>query len=270
MAQHRIENPSLEAYLLLRGSHIVNDLSDIYVRPDIEPEPGSIKKFHELLGRRIKHEPIAYISGEKEFYSRDFAVNRHVLIPRPETELLAGEAINAAGPMENPVILDIGTGSGCIAVTLACELKDAALYAADISMEALRTARRNTEKHSAEKRVTLTRGNLSYQFKEMAFDMVVSNPPYVSLSEYELLEPGVRDYEPGLALMAGEDGLHYIREIIADAGRVLKNGGWCLLEVGAGQAKRVKSLFEESGFRETSSVKDLAGIERVVKAKWKR
>ncbi len=270
MARHYIENPSRETYLLLRDSEVLRDFTEVFTSSETEPEPLKIEKFYKLLERRIKREPMAYISGEKEFYSRPFAVNRSVLIPRPETELLVTEALDTARGINEPAILDIGTGSGCIAVTLACELPAARVYASDISPDALRTARTNAEKNGAGERVNFFLGDLTPALKENSLDIVVSNPPYISQVEYEDLDPSVRDYEPRLALVSDEDGLSHIKNIIRDSARILKDGGWCIVEAGYTQASRVKALYEEAGFGDISSLGDIAGIERVIKARWKR
>ncbi len=269
MARHFIENPSRETYLLLRNSEVLRDFTEVFTSSDIEPEPRKIEKFYELLERRIKNEPLAYISGEKEFYSRPFAVNGGVLIPRPETELLVAEVLYIARGIVEPAILDIGTGSGCIAVTLACELPGAKVYASDVSPVALHTARGNAERHSAGG-VRFILGDLAEAFGAGSFDIVVSNPPYVSPAEYENLDPSVKDYEPGLALISGEDGLSHIKRIIRDSSRILKEGGWCMVEAGYTQSTHVKALYEEAGFGDISSVKDISGIERVIKARWKK
>lgn len=270
MARHYIENPSRETYLLLRNSEVLRDFTEVFTSSDREPEPRKIEKFYELLERRVNHEPLAYIAGEKEFYSRPFAVNGSVLIPRPETELLVTEALGAALGAGEPAILDVGTGSGCVAVTLACELPAAKVYASDISPEALDTARANAERHTAAGAVRFILGDLTEPFKGRSFDMVVSNPPYVSPAEYEILDPSVKDYEPGLAFVSEDDGLSHIKRIIRGSARILKKGGWCMVEAGYAQSARVRALYEEAGFGDISSVKDISGIERVIKARWKK
>ncbi|MEQ9618300.1 MAG: peptide chain release factor N(5)-glutamine methyltransferase [Deltaproteobacteria bacterium] len=270
MSLHSIENPGLETSLLLTRTGAINSISEIYTSPEKEVERYKVVNFHGLLDRRIRREPMAYLIGEKEFYSRPFSVNRSVLIPRPETELLVEQAVRAADGTRDPVILDIGTGSGCISVTIACEVKDSGVYATDVSREALSLAHRNAIRHGARDRIHFINCNLSDPLKEESFDVIVSNPPYIPESEFPFLERDVKDHEPGISLIGGEDGLLYIRKIISTAGSLLKDGGWCLLEVGAGQASRAKELFEEHGFHETSSVKDLANIERVIKARWKK
>lgn len=270
MKRHSIENPALETSVLLSKTRVISNIAEIYTFPEKEPDQDKVREFYSLLERRLKHEPIAYIVGEKEFYSRPFTVDRNVLIPRPETELLVEQALKAADGIPHPVILDIGTGSGCVAVTIACELGASEIYATDISPGALAVARKNAEKHLSDKRIRFINGHLSDSFTKGVFDIVVSNPPYVSAADYRFLEPDVKEYEPRTSLIAGDDGLCFIRDIISGASYTLKNGGWCLLEAGAGQARRVKELFEEHGFGKISSVKDLADIERVIKAQWKK
>jgi release factor glutamine methyltransferase len=270
MRLHLIENPSLETSMLLSKSSAIKDFSEIYACPDRELDQVKVEEFYRLLERRIKNEPIAYITGEKEFYSRSFSMNGNVLIPRPETELLVDEALRAAGGTEKPAILDAGTGSGCIAVTIACEKPGAMVFAADISPGALELARANAERLSTGGRIFFVLGDMTEPFERGSLDLVVSNPPYVPEAEYAMLPPDVRDYEPRSSLVGGEDGLFFIRKIISDAGRVLKQGGRCMLEVGAGQSSHVKSLFEEAGFTEISCTRDINDIERVVRARWKK
>ena len=270
MSLHSIENPGLETSILLTKTGAINNIAEIYTSPEKDVEQHKLADFHNLLDRRIKHEPIAYLVGEKEFYSRPFSVRPAVLIPRPETEFLVEEAIRAAYGIREPVILDIGTGSGCISVTIACEIKDSKVYATDVSGEALSVARKNALRHKAGDRISFINCNLSDPLKEKSFDIVLSNPPYIPESEFPFLEPDVRDHEPGLSLIGGEDGLLYIRKIISASGSLLKDGGWCLLEVGARQALKTKELFKEHGFDEIASVNDLANVERVIKARWKK
>jgi release factor glutamine methyltransferase len=271
MKRHSIENPALETSILLSKSSAIKDIADIYAYPEMELDQGKVDKFNRLMERRIKNEPIAYITGEKEFYSRSFSVNRSVLIPRPETELLIEETLEAAQGIERPAILDIGTGCGCVAVTLACELKDAIVYASDVSPGALALASENAGTHVPSRDdIHFIRASLTDPFKKDAFDIVVSNPPYISEAEFIALPPEIRDYEPRSSLIAGEDGLYFIGKIISGAGDILKNGGRCLLEIGAGQSAAVKALFERAGFAEISSAKDLSGIERVIGARWRK
>ncbi len=270
LRQNAIESPGLEAYLLLSESEAVSDFIDIYTHPEKEVDQKSYKKFQDLVERRSKREPISYITGEKEFYSRSYKVNSSVLIPRPETELLIDEALLLANQIASPRILDIGTGSGCISVTLAYMCNNAKIVATDISQKALKVAKENIFKHGKQDNISLAGGDLITFFKDKSFDIVISNPPYISESEINKLEPDIKDYEPMIALRAGEDGLKYIKRIISDSRRVLKEEGWCVLEVGQGQAEKVINLFKEYGFIAVSTKKDLNGIDRVILAKWKK
>jgi release factor glutamine methyltransferase len=296
-----LENPELEAALLLSKVLRINT-TYIYAHPKNWVQSDKIKEFELLLERRIKMEPIAYILGEKEFYSRSFIVTPDVLIPRPETEILVEEALKIINNIPYPTVLDVGTGSGCIAVTIACETGNAQNFATDISFEALIVARANSERHKVSKRISYVCADFLSCFNENSFDIILSNPPYIPEGEFYSLESNVRDFEPKISLIGGgsilrqgsgqalrlhpstvrselvedsrpttgEEGLNCIRKIVHEAGKVLKNGGWCIIEVGANQSEKVSEIFKGVGFKEVSTVKDLAGIERVVKGKWKR
>lgn len=270
MKKHCVENPALESYLLLSKTSAISNISEIYTHPEKEVDSETVGQFYEMLGRRVNNEPVAYILGEKEFYSRPFTVNPTVLIPRPETELLVEEAIRLTHTFDSPVVLDLGTGSGCIAVTIASENPGARLFSSDISLKALYTAKENAGMSEAGDRISFIKGDFLNPFKKGVFDIIVSNPPYVSESEFLTLEPEVRDYEPALSLLAGEDGLSCIRKIVSQTPYVLKDGGWCLIEIGAGQSSRAMELFEETGYKEISSLRDISNTERVIKARWKK
>ncbi len=270
MKRSSVENPALESYLLLSKANAVSDIAEIYTHPEKEMESETVEQYFKLLGRRANNEPSAYIMGEKEFYSRRFEVNPSVLIPRPETELLTEETIKIVESMESPAVLDLGTGSGCIAVTIAAETPLSNVYASDLSAEALRTAENNARMHQVDDRISFVNGHLLSPFKKNAFDIIVSNPPYISESDFETLGPEVRDYEPRLSLLAGSDGLRIIKDIVNESPFILKDGGWCLLEIGQGQSERVIGLFHERGFSEISALRDISNTERVVKAQWKK
>ncbi len=270
-----IENPELEAALLLSKVLGINT-TYIYTHPVNPVQSEKVKEFEMLLRRRIKREPIAYILGEKEFYSRSFIVTPDVLIPRPETEMLVEEALKITKIIPNPFVLDVGTGSGCIAVSLACEDENAQIFATDISLETLMVARANLERHKVSKRISLICADFLSCFKENSFDIIISNPPYIPAGEFYRLESDVRDFEPKVSLIAGgltdlntgEAGLNCIKKIVLEAVRVLKNNGWCIIEIGANQSGKVTEIFERAGFKGVSIVKDLAGIDRVVKGQY--
>lgn len=270
LSQNSIETPGLEAYLLLSELDLVNDMSEIYSKFDKEIGQDCIDKFKDLMDRRVRREPIAYIMGEKEFYSKSYKVSPGVLIPRPETELLVDETINLAMQIESPSILEIGTGSGCISVTISSYINNAKILASDISLQTLNVAKENVANHNKEDKISLLRSDLASSFKSNSFDIIVSNPPYIPDNEFAELESGVKDFEPKIALSGGEDGLVYIRKIISESKRVLKDVGWCVLEIGHNQKPIVEELFNKNGFTEITTTNDLNNIERVIKAKWKK
>jgi release factor glutamine methyltransferase len=225
--------------------------------------PPVMSRIETALGRRERREPVAYIVGEREFWSLSIVVDRRVLVPRPRPSCWWSSP--AAPPRRAPV-LDCGTGSGALAAALATELRAAHVWASDRSRDALAVAAVNVGRHAPG--VRLVAGDLLASFAEATFDLVVSNPPYCTEGELAGLEPEVRDFEPRLALAAGADGLDVLRALVADGGRVLAAGGWMLVEVGAGQAAAVRDLFAADG-RYTSIVveRDHAGIARVVGAR---
>lgn len=224
-------------------------------------------RLRDLVARRADQEPIAYITGHREFYGLDLLVDRRVLTPRPETELLVELAIERARRMAAEsrgaplMIADIGTGSGAIAIALAAHLSDALICAVDSSADALEVARRNAARHGVERRVRFVAGDLLEPLEDPT-DLIVSNPPYTILSE---ISPGVRRHEPRLALDGGPDGLAVYRRILAQAPAKLRPGGAVLLEVGATQAAAVADL-ARAWFpaAQIAAHRDLAGWERVV------
>ncbi|MEZ5320067.1 MAG: peptide chain release factor N(5)-glutamine methyltransferase [Vicinamibacterales bacterium] len=223
-----------------------------------------------LLERRLAHEPLAYLTGAREFYGRDFAVTPAVLIPRPETEGVVEEALRIAtgrtgAAAGNLAILDAGTGSGCLAITLALELPAAALVATDVSPEALGVARRNAAALGVADRIEFLQAPLAAGL-DAAVDLVVANPPYVPERDRPALAPDVVGHEPALALFAGPDGLDVIRDLVPAARHALRAGGSLVMEIGAGQAEAVEALFGRE-WHEVGIVPDLQGIPRVVVAR---
>lgn len=214
--------------------------------------------FDSLLARRLTGEPVAYILGEREFYSRPFRVTPTTLIPRPETELLI-EAALTRGTV-NARVLDIGTGSGCIAITLKLERPDWQITAIDLSIEALRIARENGERLNAH--VEWLESDLFTALPDQTFDLIVSNPPYVAKTDPHLGQGDVR-FEPGTALVSGPDGLDAIRKIIKQAPTYISAGGWLLLEHGWNQGETVDRLFAKAGFEELFLQRDLAARPRI-------
>jgi release factor glutamine methyltransferase len=228
---------------------------------EVREEPRG--RFVDLLERRYRGEPIQYITGECEFYGLPFKVTRDVLIPRPETEHLVEKALELAGRFSRLRIVDVGAGSGAIAVALAHSLPEAAIAAIDMSEAALAVARDNAQRNGVDGRIRFLQGDLLAPIAGEPFEIVVSNPPYVATSDRGSLSVEVREYEPELALFAGEDGLDVYRRLIPEAYRVLVRGGSVVLEIGYGQAEAVKGLMAAAGFEKVEFFPDLQGILRV-------
>ncbi|HUX27876.1 MAG TPA: peptide chain release factor N(5)-glutamine methyltransferase [Terracidiphilus sp.] len=220
-------------------------------------------RYLALLGRRLTGEPIQYIFGQTEFYGLPLRVTRDVLIPRPETEHLVEKVIELASRYSEPRIVDVGTGSGAIAVALAHKLPDAHVTAIDLSAAALAIAQENAELNGVADRIRFLHGDLLAPVAEEQFDIVVSNPPYVPDADHASLSVEVRDYEPAQALFAGSDGLSVYRRLIPAACAVLVSGGWLALEIGHGQSVAIRALLAGSGLHPIEFVADLQGIPRV-------
>lgn len=262
------QTAKLEARILL--AHVLKCKPiDLLVRFQEQPDEKSRATFRELLLRRADGWPVAYLVGHREFYLLGFEVSPAVLIPRPETETLVAEALKLLKPIANAAVLDLGTGSGCIAVSIAHQKRDAKVTAVDVSPDALDIAKRNAERHGVADRIDFHQGDL---FAGVAagssFDLIVSNPPYVTPGELASLAPEVRDHEPRLALDGGPDGLAFYRRIAMGAGAFLKPGGGLLVEIGATQDDAVRGLLSERNeFQVGKTIRDAAGLPRVVVAR---
>lgn len=259
----------LEAELLVAHALEVDRLG-LFMRLDAPIQGAELDRARDSLVRRGRREPTAYIVGQREFYGRDFLVGPGALVPRPETELivdLARERI-PADAREGLRVADVGTGSGCLAVTLGLELEGSSVDAIDLSEDALAWANRNVEALGA--RVALHQGEGLEKLGELArvggpYDLIVSNPPYVETTERELLSPEVREHEPPLALYApAEDPDHWARALIQLSGNVLKPGGLLLVELGHLQGQRVHAIAAASGASAAEVLDDLAGVPRVL------
>lgn len=252
------DTPRLDAEILLAHAWHT-DKTGLIIR-SLDKVPADVTvQFTELLERRIGREPVAYITGHREFWSREFAVDPRVLIPRPETEHLIEEVLKHFPDTATAYrFCDIGTGSGCIAVTLACEYPGAEIIATDISEDALAVARSNAEKHNVSDRITFYRGDLldALPANSEPFDAIISNPPYVSLDEMQGLEPELA-FEPQGALTDRKNGLHHLQRLLAKGSDRLKNDGLLMLETGLCGLPDTPSQFEF-----LYSYSDLAGIVR--------
>jgi release factor glutamine methyltransferase len=255
-----------DATLLIR--HLLGWTAADWIARGREPLPEGLRPAVDALtSRRARHEPVAYLTGVREFFGRDFRVTPDVLIPRPETEGVAQEAMALAArapAAPAPFIVDVGTGSGCLAVTLSLELPQARVLATDVSAPALDVARSNARRLGAE-RVDFVQASL-LPAGLPPIDFIVSNPPYVRAGDRDSLPADVRDYEPAAALFAGEDGLEIIRGLVDRAAAGLRPGGGLVLEIGAGQAEAVAAIVSGAGLRLDAIHPDLQGIPRVVVA----
>jgi len=273
---HQIENPRLNAELLLARSLNLSR-EELYIHLHGSLKEREKEALEKLVQRRISGEPLQYILEHQEFWSIDFKVDPRVLIPRPETELLVEQSLLILS--ENsfkrvPSVLEIGTGSGAIAIALAKEVKIIFLIATDISQDALVLAKENAKSAGVQHQIKFVNGDLFGPLRpskeRKLFDLILSNPPYIIRPEIGSLAKEVRDYEPIIALDGGEDGLEFYRRLIAQAPFYLREGGWLLLEIGQGQSLRVSKLMEEGGhFLNPECIPDLSGVERVVKAQKK-
>ncbi|MCX5848347.1 MAG: peptide chain release factor N(5)-glutamine methyltransferase [Deltaproteobacteria bacterium] len=247
------------------------DRLEFFKNPEMTINEAQLSVFRNFMARRLQWEPVAYITGRKEFWSLTLEVNKTVLIPRPDTEIIVEEALNICREIEYSEmnILDIGTGSGAIAIALAKELPNAKVMATDISEAALNLARKNADTIGLTGKINFRQGDL-FEPVEGIFDIIVCNPPYISAKDYEKLPAGVKDYEPPEALLAGKSGLEFYKKLIYQAAGHLKKNGWLLLEIGAKQEADVRGIMESSGcYNSIEMRRDYAGLPRVIKARRK-
>ena len=261
-------SPGLDAEVLLSAC-LKKDRTHFHIDREQSLTEHELQEFRRYIERRRSGEPVAYIVGKKEFWSLPFEVNKHVLVPRPETEILVEEVLKLCAGMKagNLRILEIGTGCGAISVSLAHELKNAQIIATDISQEAIKVASRNAQINDVANQISFLSGNL-FEPVSGKFDIIVSNPPYISKKEYDCLPSGVRDFEPESALLSGADGTAFHKKIIKAGGIYLKPGGWSFMEIGAGQIEMVEYMLNESNLYDSIAFRDdYAGIERVAIAR---
>jgi|SRR5688572_27392438 len=224
----------------------------------------SLDRFREAVARRAEGEPLQYITGAQDFYGREFRVTPDVLIPRPETELLVEAALAVVAGVSAPMICDVGTGSGCIAVTLLCERSDALAVGVDVSEEALAVAADNARRHGVGSRIELKVSDCFAGLEPAAFDLIVSNPPYVSADALPGLQREVRDHEPLIALSPGADGLSVIRRLLDDGPHFLKPNAHLIMEIGFDQGERVRELINPEMWHLVQIRPDLQSIPRIV------
>lgn len=257
LTEQHVDSPRLDAQLLAAAGLGVDRVWTMAHADDPIAESAH-SRLSELLRRRLEHEPLAYILGRREFYGRTFRVGPGVLIPRQETELLVEAALGRLP--SGASVIDVGTGSGCIAITLKLERPDLRVTACDISPRALEIASSNAESLGAE--IELVKSDLLLALGARKWDVIVSNPPYVETTAE--LAPEVKDHEPEVALFAGVDGLSIYRRLASEASSNLADSGFLAVEMGMGQATALDSLFGASGWRIEAALDDLAGITRVL------
>lgn len=264
-----VNSARLEAEILLAKA-IHGRRLDVYLEPHRILNLQELCEHQNFIKRRLSREPISYILGQREFWSLDFKVTPEVLVPRPETEVLIELLIEIHGnlPIDgSPHILDIGTGSGNIAVAVAKEIPDSRITAVDVSPAALAIALENSRLHNVSGQIEFVQSNL-FEKVTGQFDYILSNPPYIASREIAELMPDVRDYEPQLALNGGEDGLDYYKHIIPGAWERLKDDGVLIMEIGMDQAMDIRCLMDQhGGYEEPEVTPDYSGRDRVISAR---
>jgi release factor glutamine methyltransferase len=267
LGQKGVESPRLDAQILL--AHALGcERIHLYTRFDEPADDETRTNFRELVRRRVEGCPVAYLVGCKEFYKLSFEVTPAVLIPRPATESLVLAALERARPLAAPRVLDLGTGSGCIAVSIARQHKGATVVAVDTSADALAVARRNADKQGVAGQIDFREGDLFGPVAGDTFDLIVSNPPYVRTSDIDKLAAEVRDHEPRSALDGGHSGLQVVERLMAAAPAYLNRGGWLFVEIGAGQDDAARRrLATVPGLSIEPTIRDHDGHLRVVVAR---
>ncbi|MBL8150190.1 MAG: peptide chain release factor N(5)-glutamine methyltransferase [Blastocatellia bacterium] len=261
-----IENERMTASLLL-AEILGRDTIYIIAHNRDEVATETEARFQRAVERRCSGEPLQYITGRQEFYKRNFIVNPSVLIPRPETELIVEKVVNLCKELDlkSPTVLDIGTGSGCIAISIASEIAEAAVFAIDISTLAIEVAKRNSERHQVDRRVHFFVGDLtSAIFPEIKFDFCCTNPPYIDPNDRSTLSREVKDFEPEIALFAQEKGLGLIARLLTECATITKPGGYFLCEIGFGQEEAVLAMVNREVWEIQPTIKDLQSIPRTV------
>ena len=270
-----IDNPRLCAEVLL-SYQLKKNRVELYLAFDRPLSGNEIAGYRSLVKRRLNREPLQYITGSQEFWSLDFLVSPAVLIPRQETELLVEEAVKLREKnllkSSQPRILDLGTGSGAIAISLAKEIQSAIMWASDISFEALAVAKANAKHHGLEKRIRFCQGDLWQPFSNSqgSFDIIVSNPPYIPSQKFKILPKEIHYYEPRIALDGYENGMYFIKKIIEESEGYLRPGGWLLIEMDPDQTERALYLIDKTkAFNCKERILDYQKKYRLIKAQRK-
>jgi len=260
-----IESPRTNAELML--AHILKcKRLQLYLSFDKPLKENERNMYKEFLLRRAKHEPVQYITGNVEFYGLEFIINKSVLIPRPETELLVETILKNVTPVEGLNILDIGTGSGNIVVSLAKNLPNSKFTAIDKSSDALDTAKKNSELNKVNNQINFLEFDIltEHELTDESFDLIVSNPPYVSNDDFKNLAPELNKFEPEIALTDFSDGYYFYKCITEKASQLLKSNGKIFFELGAGQSKKVNEILQSNNFCSIEIVKDYQNHDRVI------
>ncbi len=262
LSKNKIESAHLDSQLIL-SKILRKKREDILINLNKIINKEVVKKFNYLLSKRLKNEPIAYILGSKEFWKHKFFVNRSVLIPRPETEHLVEEILKIIKKNESKKILEIGTGSGCIIISLSIERPKCHVTALDVSANALNVAKTNAKMHHLENKIKFINIDID-KFQSYKYDLIVSNPPYINLSDLKRLDDDIKLYEPKLALYGGSDGYREIKKIISKSSKLLKYNGKLVMEIGDKQKMLTILELEKNGFFINKICKDLSGKCRVL------
>jgi release factor glutamine methyltransferase len=262
LRENKIANPQLDSEILLSNS-INRDKKHIILNPKQLLNPDQSKKFKSLIERRIKGEPVAYLINKKEFWKDEFFVNKEVLIPRPDTEIIIEQVLKIYSKYSQLQVLDIGTGSGCILLSILKERPNFYGTGIDISKKSINVSKLNAKQLNLTSRVKFFHSSVD-NFKIGKYDLIVSNPPYIELLNLKYLEKDVINFEPWLALSGGFDGFSEIRKVISKAKTLIKKNGKFILEIGFNQKNKVKQILKNEGFYVNKAIKDYGNNDRCI------
>jgi len=261
-----IDTYSIDSEVLLMHTIGFNKV-ELFTKDDYLLKDEEIKKYNELISKRILFEPVQYLTGKCEFMSIDFVVNKNTLIPRPDTEIVVENAIEFINKNNYKNIIDIGTGCGAIAISIAKYCSNTAVTAVDISEYALDTAKQNALNNNVYDKIKFVKSNIFSNINDK-YDVIISNPPYIESNIVQTLEPQVKNFEPIVALDGGKDGLYFYNKISNNAYKYIKNGGMIFFEIGYNQANSVFNILAKNNFKDIKIIKDLSDNNRVVFARY--